>query len=76
MGGGGAVRPPVVFRPLLKKSSGNPYLKILDFLTRVDYVCIEESFDTIFNMGCGGRTVLGDKNYHGFLKAQLPKECT
>ena len=31
-GGGGAVRPPpVVFCPLLKKSSYNPYLKILDF---------------------------------------------
>ena len=31
MGGGGAVRPPMVFCPLLKKSLGNPYLKILDF---------------------------------------------
>ena len=32
MRGGGAIRPPpVVFCPLLKKSSGNPYLKILDF---------------------------------------------
>ena len=31
-GGGGAVRhPPVVFCPLLKKSFGNPYLKILHF---------------------------------------------
>ena len=32
MGGGGALDPPpVVFCPLLKKSSGNQYLKILDF---------------------------------------------
>ena len=32
MGGGGAVRlPPVVFCPLLKKSPGNAYLKILNF---------------------------------------------
>ena len=31
-GGGGALyAPPVVFCPLLKKSPGNPYLKILDF---------------------------------------------
>ena len=30
-GGGGAVRPPCGFCPLLKKSLGNPYLKILDF---------------------------------------------
>ena len=30
-GGGGALyAPPVVFCPLLKKSPGNPYLKILD----------------------------------------------
>ena len=27
----GGCLPPVVFCPLLKKSSGNPYLKILDF---------------------------------------------
>ena len=32
MGGGALYAPhPVVFCPLLKKSSGNPYLKILDF---------------------------------------------
>ena len=32
MGGDwGHCTPPVVFCPLLKKSSGNPYLKILDF---------------------------------------------
>ena len=30
-GGGRCTPPPVVFCPLLKKSSGNPYLKILDF---------------------------------------------
>ena len=29
-GGRGAVRTPVVFCPILNKSSGNPYLKILD----------------------------------------------
>ena len=32
LGGGGTVLPPpLVFCPLLKKSSGNPYLKIIDF---------------------------------------------
>ena len=30
-GGGDPVGPPVVFCPLLKKYSGNPYLKILDY---------------------------------------------
>ena len=30
-GRGGAVRPPVIFGPFPKKSSGNPYLKILNF---------------------------------------------
>ena len=28
-------------------------LKIVPKNSRVGYVCIEESFDTIFNMGCG-----------------------
>ena len=30
-GGGAVYAPPVVFCPLLKKSSGNPYLKFLTF---------------------------------------------
>ena len=29
-------------------------LKFFQKISRVGYVCIEESFDTIFNMACGG----------------------
>ena len=31
----------------------------------VGYVCIEESFDTIFNMGCGGGESYSEKIGHG-----------
>ena len=40
-GGGGAVRPPVIFGPFPKKSSGNPYLKICD-LTKLFLMALSE----------------------------------
>ena len=39
MGGGALYAPPVVFCPFLKKSSGNPYLKILD----ISQLCIADA---------------------------------
>ena len=30
-------------------------------MSRVGYVCIEESFDIILNMGCGGGAVYGSR---------------